>query len=642
MADVVLKNICKVYQSRDRKQKEGFLAVDNFNLEIQNNEFVVFVGPSGCGKSTTLRMIAGLENITSGELYIDGQFVNDAEPKNRDIAMVFQNYALYPHMTAYKNIAFGLTLRKIAVPVLNDEPGAAELQIKNKEILQEISSAIKVIRQNADKLEGLHKKEVKLKGLKEELDEEMAQDVFKSVHNVKAQELLGKLKVKADDLQAQLDEVKAAQAQLIEESDSLSDHNEELYGQIAANEEACKPYQVYSIDQKAIKKAWSNLRYYENLAKKDEKIKNSDAEHLEQTRLKIAEIESQIADLTSEAQGGDISSISSKINDLEFERDQLNQDFEFFTDELQVLEKRAISIQAGIDEAKNRIEYYTNNEQPVYKYRHYTKDEIDRKIRKAAKVLDIESLLQRKPREMSGGQRQRIALGRAIVREPKVFLLDEPLSNLDAKLRAAMRVEISRLHDSLKTTFIYVTHDQIEAMTMGDRIVVMKDGVIQQIDNPTNLFDYPVNVFVAGFIGTPQMNFFNVSIKKDGEKLAVKYPDGTELAYNLQNMRPIDEKYLDGQEHEAILGIRAENLRIVEKGVPASVKFVEILGNDTQIYLNANQGRLDENGEAKETIVKLSTRPDYKEGHIVNIDADEANIHLFDKETTLSIMGKRQ
>ena len=260
MASLSLKNVCKVYPN-------GFVAVKDFNLDITDQEFIIFVGPSGCGKSTTLRMIAGLEEISSGELWIGDKMVNDVEPKDRDIAMVFQNYALYPHMTVYDNMAFGLKLRKV--------PKA---------------------------------------------------DIEKAVHE-------------------------------------------------------------------------------------------------------------------------------------------------------------------------------------------------------AAKILDIEHLLDRKPKALSGGQRQRVAMGRAIVRSPKVFLMDEPLSNLDAKLRVQMRVEISKLHQRLQTTIIYVTHDQTEAMTLGTRIVVLKDGIIQQVDTPQNLYNTPNNIFVAGFIGSPQMNLIDAEVAQDGSQAVLKMSD---------------------------------------------------------------------------------------------------------------------
>ena len=292
MASLSLKNVCKVYPN-------GFVAVKDFNLDIADQEFIIFVGPSGCGKSTTLRMIAGLEEISSGELWIGDKLVNDVEPKDRDIAMVFQNYALYPHMTVYDNMAFGLKLRKVP---------------------------------------------------------------------------------KAD---------------------------------------------------------------------------------------------------------------------------------------------------------------------------------IDKAVHEAAKILDIEHLLDRKPKALSGGQRQRVAMGRAIVRSPKVFLMDEPLSNLDAKLRVQMRVEISKLHQRLQTTIIYVTHDQTEAMTLGTRIVVLKDGIIQQVDTPQNLYDKPNNVFVAGFIGSPQMNLVDAKVVQSGEDVVLMFgSNSVKLPENKAKIL-IEKGYVD---KTVIMGIRPEDL----------------------------------------------------------------------------------
>ena len=375
------------------KTDKEFVAVKDFNMEIEDGEFIVFVGPSGCGKSTTLRMIAGLEEISDGELYIGDTLVNDVDPKSRDIAMVFQSYALYPHMTAYDNIAFGLKMKKIP--------------------------------------------------------------------------------------------------------DTVTDKNG-----------------------------------------KQKKI-----------------------------------------------------------------------------------------------MRHFTKAEIKEKVSWAAKVLNIEEQLNKKPGEMSGGQRQRIALGRAIVRNPKVFLLDEPLSNLDAKLRAAMRAEIVKLHDKLKTTFIYVTHDQIEAMTMGTRIVVMKLGIVQQIDTPTNLFDFPENKFVAGFIGTPQMNFFDVDIQKEGENLNVTFENGQTIAYKLGNLRKIKPEYLDGEQHKATLGVRGENITTVKKGLKTNLTLKEVLGNTTQLFVHLTE-------DSRDFVVCVSERTDYNNGDEVNVAFNERYIHLFDCETEEAIMGR--
>lgn len=382
MANLSLKHIYKVYPN-------GTKAVNDFNMEIADKEFIVFVGPSGCGKSTTLRMIAGLEDITAGELTIGENVVNDMEPKDRDIAMVFQNYALYPHMTVYENIAFGLRLRKM------------------------------------------------------------------------------------------------------------------------------------------------------------------------------------------------------------------------------------------------------------------DKEEIHKRVTEAAEILGITEYLGRKPKEMSGGQRQRVSLGRAIVREPKVMLLDEPLSNLDAKLRTQMRAEISKLHAKLDTTFIYVTHDQVEAMTMGTRIVVMKDGFVQQIDTPRNLYNYPGNKFVAGFIGTPQMNFFEGTLKKEGENVEIVF-DGSEAKITVPysyfyKTRPA---YLDGKT-KVVIGLRAEDISLDAKTVKAaSAKFKvkishkEELGNESLVYGDINMEG-DGYGEGPtRVIIKTGGDAEYMPGDVLEAALNLDRVHLFDSVTENSILPR--
>lgn len=471
MANLLLRHIYKMYpgvgkvkknaKAELKKRSGDFVAVKDFNMEIKDGEFIVFVGPSGCGKSTTLRMIAGLEEISGGELYIDDRLVNDVDAKDRDIAMVFQSYALYPHLTAYDNIAFGLKMRKIPVPRL-DKNGNQIIEIDNKKVVE-----------------------------------------------------LGK-KLK----------------QLYKENDSLI---------------------------KDIAKCKDNdLAYYE--------------------------------------------------------------------------EKKAL-LEKRIAGTEKDLEYYKSTPVPMFNYAHMTKEEIDEKVQWAAGILGIEELLDSKPAEMSGGQRQRIALGRAMVRGPKVFLLDEPLSNLDAKLRTAMRAEIVKLHNQLKTTFIYVTHDQIEAMTMGTRIVVMKLGVIQQIDTPTNLFDYPENKFVAGFIGTPQMNFFEVDIKREKCKLNVTFEGGQTTELDLSKLRTIQEKYLDGQIHRVYLGARGENIKIGETGIKTTLSIKEVLGNTTHLFV-----RLAENSSDK--IVSISERNNLAPGDSVYVNFSEEFVHLFDKESECSIMSR--
>ena len=385
MASLSLKHIYKVYDG-------GVKAVNDFCMEIEDKEFIVFVGPSGCGKSTTLRMIAGLEEITAGELMIGDEVVNDVEPKDRNIAMVFQNYALYPHMTVRENMAFALKLRK---------------------------------------------------------------------------------------------------------------------------------------------------------------------------------------DLSDE-----------EINDL---------------------------------------------------------------VEKAAKRLDIAQFLDRKPRALSGGQRQRVSLGRAIVRNPKVFLLDEPLSNLDAKLRAQMRTEISKLHKDLATTFIYVTHDQVEAMTMGTRIVVMKLGVVQQIDTPKNLYDYPGNKFVAGFIGTPQMNFFDATLKHISEdKVEVTFANDRKIVIPAECVVKAKSKYLDG-ETVVTMGIRPEDIHFEEDYVAAhpdtaletNIGIIEALGSESIVYCELDpESTKSISDSTTRLVLKVDPRVSLSIDQPIKVALDPTRIHLFDNETELSIMPR--
>ncbi len=368
MASIKFENVKKIYPN-------GVEVVHGFNLDIEDKEFVVFVGPSGCGKSTTLRMIAGLEDISSGNLYIGDKVVNNLTPKERDIAMVFQNYALYPHMSVKENMAFGLKLRK-----------------ESKEVIEE-------------------------------------------------------------------------------------------------------------------------------------------------------------------------------------------------------------------------------------------------KVMNVAKILGLTEYLDRKPSALSGGQRQRVALGRAMVREPKVFLFDEPLSNLDAKLRSQMRVEIAALHKRIGTTFVYVTHDQTEAMTMGDKIVVMKDGYIQQVDTPINLYNRPCNLFVAGFIGTPQMNFIDVTLVKKNDEYYIAF-SGYEVKIPQGKVNKDFEKYVG---KTVIAGIRPECFREEsvffdeDKGnvVDAKIEFTEVLGSEVILHLSC-----DENCKF---MAKVANRLRASQGENISIAIDKNKIHLFDKDTEVAI-----
>ena len=387
MASVQLNNIMKVYpyiSGEDKKKNkkknadepekkinlqitdEGVVAVQQFSLDIKDKEFIVLVGPSGCGKSTTLRMVAGLEEISGGELIIDGKVMNDVAPKDRDIAMVFQNYALYPHMTVYENMAFSLKLR------------------------------------------------------------------------------------------------------------------------------------------------------------------------------------------------------------------------------------------------------------------HTAKEEIDKKVREAARILDITQYLERKPKALSGGQRQRVAIGRAIVRAPKVMLMDEPLSNLDAKLRNEMRAEIIKLRKRIDTTFMYVTHDQTEAMTLGDRIVIMRDGYIQQIGTPQEVFNHPANLFVAGFIGMPVMNFFDAELKREGNEFFVVL-SGVKVKLDEKKTARLLKN--DVQSQPVTLGVRPEHTNISATGVPAKVDVSEMMGSSVHLHVDAD-GR-----DVIIIVPTLDMESSYNYGDLVHFTFSGNVAHVFSKET---------
>ncbi len=578
MAGLSLRHIYKIYQSKEKEKKRrgkkndgavkrvgDFLAVKDFNMEIKDGEFIVFVGPSGCGKSTTLRMIAGLEDISAGDLYIGDRLVNDVEPKDRDIAMVFQNYALYPHMTAGENIAFGLKMRKVPI-AKKDENGNPVLAVDKKKI-SEIKSGLKTVTddlQYAEESDTALPFKRRLRVLKAEYD-----DILKA----KREETETLSKTPVNDKE---DKDKKAQA--------LKEINKKYNAQL--NDLGNRVNDVVTAQKHALRPV--KIRY----AGKEDEILSAAVKQAEESAKR------------AQVNLGDI--VQGEIT-------------------LALLKRK--------EKLERDLQYYKSTPVQLYDYKHIPKDVIESKVKWAAEILGVTELLDIKPKAMSGGQRQRIALGRAIVREPKVMLLDEPLSNLDAKLRTTMRSEIVKLHNDLKTTFIYVTHDQIEAMTMGTRIVVMKLGVIQQIDSPTNLFDYPENKFVAGFIGTPQMNFFNVTVKKSGSKLSVKFANGETQSYSLANMRTIKEEYLDGNEHSVTLGIRGENMTLDEKGLTAKLSIKEILGNTTQMFVKITPDSAD-------SIVCVNDRNEFRQGDSVKILLDERRIHLFDRDTELAIMTR--
>ena len=479
MANLSLKNINKIYPNNVQ-------AVFDFNLDIKDKEFIVFVGPSGCGKSTTLRMIAGLEEISSGELYIDNELVNNKAPKDRDIAMVFQNYALYPHMTNYNNMSFGLKIRKLPQVVLDKE---------GNEIL-----------------------------------------------------VIDKKKVKY---------LKSAINQLKEE---INDLNEKNYGKVQEN------------------------------LKLIEKLKASNA--LEE------------------------------IKTLEEENEKLDKEV------LKLTEKN----NAQIEKYTEDLEYYsTTPTTPKVKMVHMEKEEINDRVTWAADILGLTQYLDRKPAALSGGQRQRVALGRAIVRQPKVFLMDEPLSNLDAKLRVQMRKEIIHIHQKVNATTIYVTHDQTEAMTMADRIVVMKDGYIQQVGSPKEVYHNPANIFVAGFIGAPAMNFYYGKIQKG--RFVFDGNDDVSIDLSAPRFEKVVKQY-EGK--EIVLGARPEHTLLSPKekvkeysnDIQVKTDIVELLGHEIVAYGEVNGQNFS---------CKMSSDFDLKQDNTYNFCFKLNHLFFFDKETTKRI-----
>jgi len=510
MATVTLKHVYKVYENSGKKKGEEIKpAVSDFCMDIEDKEFIVFVGPSGCGKSTTLRMIAGLEDITEGEIYIGDLLVNDVEPKDRDISMVFQNYALYPHMTVYDNMAFALKLRKIP----REERDKSTIVAKDK---------------NGKPLN-------------------FVQRLFARTY----------------------EEVRDEKSEIVYKEDGTPEYVP-VYLKQRKNEKDSTERQV----------------------KKD---KNGNVVY-KKRRYTIDEYAGKpILD-----ENGRPKYIAVLNKDGEPKKDKLGN--------------------------------------IIYKKRKYTKQEINEKVHAAAKILDIDRYLERKPKALSGGQRQRVALGRAIVRMPKVFLLDEPLSNLDAKLRAAMRAEIIKLHEKLGTTFIYVTHDQVEAMTMGTRIVVMKDGFVQQIGAPQYLFENPVNVFVAGFIGSPQMNLFDGHVTSDG---VVTFANGQKIVLPKEEFNKFDKEKIDDGT-DVVLGIRPGDIKLAEKpaegeSVSCKVTVVEVLGTETIIY--ADLDMYSEDIKKSSTVITASVKsgniPARRE--VINLQFDLSKVQLFEKSSGLTL-----
>ena len=492
MATLSFRSINKIYPNNVQ-------AVFDFNLEVKDKEFIVFVGPSGCGKSTTLRMIAGLEDITYGQLYIDGIQVNNVEPKDRNIAMVFQSYALYPHMTVFNNMAFSLKLRKVKFPAYEENEEANALRAKNVELFKKINQINRVIKKKNEPQEALEERE---KVLEEIYDNE-----------AKAKSLLVQ---KRGISEVELKECETT-----------------------------------------IKKIQDDLKFSENT--------------IEKCHKKINSLEACLANPNLE----------------EADKIAAEESLKNLKDVVRLTGDGIIQKEAQLQEVISKKKELEITDVPLVEVRKHTPYEIKLEVYKTAKILDLSRYLFRKPAALSGGQRQRVALGRAIVRHPKVFLMDEPLSNLDAKLRVQMRSEIIKIHEDVGATTVYVTHDQTEAMTMASRIVVMKDGYIQQIGTPKEVYSDPANMFVAGFIGSPAMNFFKGKVEKG--KFVFNDSD---KSFKLNKEQVSILKNYEGK--ELVLGIRPESIYLsgdVNNPSPTEkfsevCDFSELLGRELVIYTN--------------------------------------------------------
>ena len=513
MGTLVLKNINKVYPN-------GVQAVFDFNLEIQDKEFIVFVGPSGCGKSTTLRMIAGLETITYGEFFIDGELMNQVEPKNRNIAMVFQNYALYPHMTVYNNMKFALKLRKVFKPIYVNPEAINELLEEEKQLRKKI-------------------KAVEKKFIKDQNN----------------------------------DTLLAERTALYQELYAIEDKKAEVL------------VQQIGIDEYSIKVHKQTIeKHRKNIAKNTHLIE--------------------------------------KYSDR-------------FSEECKALEEENKNSERQVQELLNKIEYLQTHEVPLCKMRKLTRNEMDIEINKIADSIDLARYLFRKPSALSGGQRQRVALGRAIVRKPRVFLMDEPLSNLDAKLRVQTRSEITKIHKKVGATTIYVTHDQVEAMTMADRIVVMKDGYVQQIGTPKELFSDPANKFVASFIGSPAMNFIYGTYSKGVFTAELNDDDNVTVgleSFSYKVTKDMQKALKDYEGKRVILGARPEDIYLKgdlnnkheSKPFEITCDYVELLGYDLVIYFYVAGYKIIATTDESSAVIS-----DQK----IQLCFDDSKVYFFDAES---------
>ncbi len=562
MATVKLTNVKKIYQG-------NVTAVHDFNLDIADQEFIVFVGPSGCGKSTTLRMVAGLEEISEGTVEIDGEIVNDLQPKDRYISMVFQNYALYPHLSVFDNIAFPLRLSK------------------------------------QKRMEDLTDKD-------REKDEAKAAKLTAKVEALQA-------KVEASGVEAKRHEtVEYLNGQIAEKEAALAAENSPEA--IAAAQE--NPDVIKVTEQIEALKA-EIVEMNERLSKEDDEDKATKlGDKIGKKEVKMSKLEAKKHTLEK----------SKEALKLEKEIETLKRNLKLAEEPTEVEGELAIA-QEDLAEVNDEL---ASGQKAVYFK--LSSDEIYQKVTNVAETLGITEYLARKPRALSGGQRQRVAIGRAMVKDCKVLLMDEPLSNLDAKLRNQMRAEIILLREKINTTFIYVTHDQTEAMTLGDRIVVMKDGFIMQVGTPHEVFDTPDNLFVAEFIGAPKMNTFHCQLTHEGKKYYV-HPFGAKIEVDGEKGKLLAEKGVESQ--EVILGVRPEHITransAAANAIKATIQVNEMMGSEVHLHV------LTEDGTS--LVVRIPTisltsdeLKSLVHGKEINITFEGKVMHFFDVNTEVSLL----
>lgn len=607
---IVLKNISKTYDN-------GFKAVDNFTLEIQPNDFVCLLGPSGCGKTTALRMMAGLDTITSGHYYIGNKEMNSTHPSERKTAMVFQNYALYPFMSVYNNVAFGLKLKTY----------------KNTKIDQKLTDLILIKNPEYFNIKNL-------KHLNKELRNPFSRDIQQLQVKLKQAQILQD-ESSITEIQPQFTSIENKREEILASNKSLIENNLAQIQKLEKQNQEIKDQKKteWNLKRDKLTEEIATLKNEERVYFEEKKnVLNSHFAELERLKLEIKRLEKERNEI-----------LKSSYANFKLLKKQNASDAQI-TQEKKSMEMKIVEIESSIATLSKQ---YSNEKQStlIIKQKHYFaikelklklksefkiemkkavelavvwKKSIPGRVFKISEIVGISNYLNRKPAALSGGQRQRVALIRAISKDAQLFLFDEPLSNLDAKLRGTMRTVIKIIHNFIGATSLYVTHDQIEAMTMANKVVVMNVGYIQQVDTPKNLYDNPANAFVAKFIGVPSINMIEGTIKgkefsfSQGEQLTLCIPKAKEeMLLSANKTGP------------ALLGVRPQDITFVDKetksSIKGTIKILELIGSE---YL-----AIVETSIAKNLRVIVPADANVQLHDIVNIEFNHSNLHAFDAET---------